>query len=198
MSLVIPPGFGNAAFIFTGSAGTQPFVTTLGVEIESFGGDHVAAANFAKQVYAANMASITSNNLVLDRVTLAIGNDGPGGSVDSDTAPVPMTASVSAGVTAMSVIARKVTDQFGRFGRGRMFLPGVNSEAGIEPDGSLTTAYRNQVQTALGNLFAGLGAGSAPNLPPVLLHGPAISIPPTPMTGLVVSDTVGWIRGRIR
>ena len=194
MALVIPVGYCNAAFVFTSSVGTGPFVTTIGVDTGESGGDFVAVANALKLNYVTNLAAITSNALTLDRVTLSIGVDGPGGSVDSDTAPAPMTGNITSGPMAMSVIARKTTNQFGRYGRGRMFLPGVNSENGIDPDGSVTPAYRNTVQTALTAFFNGFPASATP----VLLHSETIAQAPDIITALTVSDLVGWVRGRIR
>lgn len=194
MSLVIPVGYCNAAFVFTSSVGTGPFVTTLGVDTGESGGDFVGVANDLKALYASALGGITSNALTLDRVTLSIGVDGPGGSVDSDTAPVAMTGNITSGPMAMAVIARKTTNQFGRYGRGRMFLPGVNSENGIDPDGSVTPAYRTTVQTALNAFFSGM----PPEATPVLLHSETIAQAPDIITALTVSDLVGWVRGRIR
>lgn len=199
MSLVIPPGFGNAAFIFTGAVGTQPYVTTLGVDISGAGGDFVGAANSLMLSYQVAFQTETSNALTLDRVNLAIGQDGPGGSVDSDLSPIAMSRSGTYGPTAMSAIARKVTNEIGRRGRGRMFLPGVITESEVDADGSITSARRGTLQTAL-NLFQTTlaePAGEDVAYPPVLLHSQAPA-DPTPLTSFAVSDLVGWIRGRIR
>lgn len=198
MSLIIPPGFGSAAFVFTSATGTSPFVTTLGVDLTGVGGDYVSAADFLKQTYATRLSALSSNVLTLDRVTLSIGQDGPGGSVDSQTAPQAMTGAGAVGPMAMAVIVRKVTNQFGRAGRGRMFLPGSAYETSVDPDGSVIPAYRTTINTALNLFFGDLSEdGEFPGTPPVLLHGPGGGAP-TPITGLVASDLVGWIRGRIR
>lgn len=200
MSLVIPPGYGVAAFVLNGSAGTAPYVTTIGLDLGEYGGDFVGAANDAFLAYASNIMPATSNNLTLDRVTLSVGVDGPGGSVDSDQAPVNGTSTGNFPPTACSVIARKITNELGRRGRGRMFLPGIATETQVEQDGSLTPAARLSFNTMLGEFYDTLVAGSIGiPMPPVLLHGPSLDpIPPTPITGLAVSDVVGWIRGRIR
>jgi hypothetical protein len=136
-------------------------------------------------------------------VTLSVGQDGPGGSVDSNIAPSPGTANGVYPPTAMSPIARKVTNQFGRAGRGRMFLPGAVSEAEVDQDGTLITASRTALNTALNNFRLDLitgnpGAEGSNNIgvPPFLLHSSPLA--PTPIESLIVSDLVGWIRGRIR
>ena len=198
MSLVIPVGFASAAFVFTSSTGTAPFVTTLGVDITAAGGDFVTVANDLKSRYAGNLSALHSNALTLDRVTLSIGQDGPGGSVDSDTPPSAMTGAGAAGPMAMAVIVRKVTNSLGRSGRGRMFLPGSAYETSVDPDGSVTPAYRATINTALQAFYDDLVNDIGINTPPVLLHGPTGPATPTPITNLVASDLVGWIRGRIR
>lgn len=199
MSLVIPPGYGSAAFVFTSSSGTPPFVTTLGVDLSEFGGDFVEAANTAFTYWTNSMPALIDNDLALDHVTLSVGSDGPGGSVDSDLPPFQMTNNGTFGPVAIGVLARKVTNEIGRRGRGRMFLPGTNLESGTEVDGTLTTAYRTTVQTALNNLYDDFANGSSPllALPPVLLHSTAPT-DPTPITSFTVADLVGVIRGRIR
>lgn len=202
MSLVIPPGFGSAAFVLTGAPGTQPYVTTIGVDLSAAGGDWTLAADSAFNAYDFAFKSQMSSALTLDHVTLSVGSDGPGGSVDSTWAPSSGTRTGNFPPTAMSAICRKSTNVLGRRGRGRMFVPGIISENEVDEDGTIVTARRAAINTALGDFFTALTEGadiSAIPLPPVLLHGPgAGALPPTPITGLTVSDTVGWIRGRIR
>lgn len=197
MALVIPEGFASAAFVFTGAAGTQPFVTTLGLNIGSETTSFVDVANAVKAAYVSSLGPVTWNGLVLDRVTLSVGSSGPGGSVDSDTAPDAMGASMSAPMTlALAAIARKSTDRLGRSGRGRMFLPGVLNEVDVDPDGSITTARRATLNAALDDFLDDLTTAL---VEPVLLHSTGVTVfTPTPITGLTTSDLVGIIRGRIR
>lgn len=200
MPLVVPPGFGSAAFVLTGAAGTQPYITTIGVDLSQAGGDFVGAANSAMIAYTSAFANATNQSLVVDHVTLRVGQDGPGGSVDSDMSAVPCTQTASMAPTAMSVILRKVTNDIGRKGRGRMFLPGIVREDGVDSDGGLTAGFRSAMAVAaqdfLLQLGTGGGAGGTIPLLPVVLHSDAT--PPTPITNVAISDLVGWIRGRIR
>lgn len=197
MALVIPTGFGSAAFIFTTTAGTGPFVTTIGVDIGSLGGSFVNAANAIKSSFTSAFGSQLASQLTLDRVTLAVGQDGPGGSVDSDTAPAAMTGSAS-GQSAMAVAAimRKVTNELGRSGRGRMFLPGSLNESDVEPNGSISPARRTALNTAGASFLTLLEGGGTPA---VLLHADTSGLDtPTPIEGLIVSNLIGLVRGRIR
>lgn len=196
MTLIVPPGFANAAFTFTGAVGTQPYITTLGFQVDLGATTAVEVANGVMGSYAAVMASETSSGLVLDRVSLYVGDDGPSGSVDSDLSPVAMTRSGSYPPTACSAIARKVTASVGRRGRGRMFLPGVLSESEIDQDGSVVTTRRGTLNAALDNLRLDLLEN--PGVVDLALFHSSAPTDPSLITGLVCSDLVGWIRGRIR
>lgn len=199
MTLIIPPGFANAAFVFTSSQGTAPFVTTLGVDTSQYGGDFVGAANQMMAVYADVWGSETDADLTLDHVTLTVGDDGPGGSVDSTLTPVAMTRAGTGAAYAMSPILRKVTNTLGRRGRGRMFIPGVLTQAEVAGDGSITPTRRGELASHATEFFTALSEGDMAGLPlpPFLFHSQAPT-DPTPIVSLTVSDLVGWIRGRIR
>lgn len=203
MSLVIPPGFGLAAFVLTGPAGTQPYVTTCGVDLDGVGGDWEEAANSAFTAFQQAVVPYINDALTFDRVTLSIGSDGPGGSVDSTLAPVPCSASGAFAPTAMSAILRKTTSSLGRSGRGRFFMPAVVQEAGVDDNGQLTTSFATSLGEMALDFWTALATGSddptfnSP-LPPVLLHSETVAAAPTPITSFRVQTTVGWIRGRIR
>ena len=197
MSLTIPPGFGSAALVFSDNLGTAPFVTTIGVDLSGVGGDYVVAANSIMLNYADAFKAVTHSSLVLQRCQLAVGQDGPGGSVDSDLEAIAMTSTGAPNALAMSVIARKTTGELGRAGRGRMFLPGVCLSSGINADGSLTSGYRVIVADAMAEFVNLLVNDILAPTPPVLLHAPPVEAAPTPITALVPAPLVGWIRGRI-
>lgn len=200
MTLVIPPGFGLAAYVFTGTTGTPEHVTTMGHDISAWGGDFVNCANNLMLEYGNRWAALTDSSLTLARVNLAVGQDGPGGSVDSDRPAIPMTASVSSMPVSMATILRKSTNDLGRRGRGRCFLPGTLTQAVVDENGLLSPARITAINTAaatwLENLELGV-AGGVTAAPAVLLHsGPPTD--PTVITGFSCAPVVGWIRGRIR
>lgn len=198
MPLVVPPGYANAAFTFTGAVGTQPYVTTLGLSYGLQDESVVDVANALFDYYVDNLLPVTTNQLTLDRVQLYVGDDGPSGSVDSSRAPVPGAISSSNFTpTAMSAIARKVTARLGRSGRGRMFLPGVLGEANVDQDGTIQAVHRTALNLALFGFREDMVAADGIAMLPYLLHTNATQEPDL-ITSFVVSDLVGWIRGRIR
>lgn len=200
MSLIIPPGYGQANFILDSAEGTAPFVTTIGVNLGDAGGDNVAAANQAFERFAGTIMTVMDHDLQLQRVQLYIGADGPSGSVDSTNSPVSGSRSTEGLPWSLSAIARKTTTDLGRYGRGRMFIPGVIAPSEIGQSGSISTPRRAAIQAELDQFFDGLttGEGGGPLLPPVLFHNPGVTTSPTAITGLTLAPLVGWVRKRIR
>lgn len=203
MSIIIPPGFATASYVLTGSVGTQPYVTTIGLDIGEAGGDFVQVADDAMSAYIANIMPITSNALTLQKVSLQIGQDGGSGSVESTLAPVNGARAGNYPPTAQSCIVRKITNTLGRRGRGRMFVPGIVDEAAVNQSGGIdpvsVAAINGRMEDFRAQLEGVLGPVTLA-IPPVLLHSPSLSgaIPPTPIVGMAVSPLVGWVRGRIR
>lgn len=200
MSVVIPPGYGQASFVHTSTEGTEPFVCTLGINLSGAGGDYVAAANWAFDAWKTEVMPIMDSDLKLDRVSLLIGADGPSGSVDS-TLPAQAGGRTAEGLPwALSAIARKQTTDLGRSGRGRMFIPGVISPSEIGQGGTISPARRSTIQDALDDFYENLATTGDPpvGLPPVLFHNPGVENSPTAITGFTLAPLVGWIRKRIR
>lgn len=197
MTLIVPPGFGLAAFTFTGAVGTQPYVTTIGCELVLGEATAVECANSLFGLYQQHLIPETTGQLTLDRVSLHVGDDGPSGSVDSTSAPVAGGRSGTYPPTACSAIARKVTSDLGRRGRGRMYLPGVLSESEIDQDGTVVSARRTTLNAALAAFLDDFNLPTSGIGQPMLFHS-AAPTDPTLIEGLVTSDLVGWIRGRIR
>jgi hypothetical protein len=200
MSLTIPPGYGLAAFVFTSSEGTEPFVTTLGVGLSEWGGAYTDAANFLFDAWASTILAQQDSDMTLSRVQLTIGSDGPTGSVDSTNAAEPGERSVEGAPWAMSVIARKTTATVGRAYRGRMFIPGALASGDTAQGGAVSSARVTAIGSALTAFRLELVDPQIPGgfvTPPVLLHS-ASGVAPTPIVGFSVSPLVGWIRKRIR
>jgi len=183
VSLIIPPGFGNAAFVFTSTTGTPPIVTTLGVDLSAAGGDFVEAADVAMSAYASWLLPETDTSLTLDHVNLAVGDDGPGGSVDSSLAPQPGTRSGTGSPVSMSTIVRKVTNDIGRRGRGRFYVPAL-SLAQIDGAGGTVVsagaiALRDAAATLVANLENLPGTEEYSTLVAVMSAGSATAVRPS-------------------
>lgn len=198
MARIIPVGFGELSFVFTGQDGTQPFVTTLGVGLAGVG-DEVNACNQAFLAYSANLLPATSDDITLDRVVLSVGlTGGVSGSVESTLDPIPGGNNGDFGVIAMAPIARKQTADLGRKGRGRCFLPGAVESNQVNRSGEIDPVLRGLLSERWNDFLLEIATpplgGDA--MSPVLLHADGST--PTVITGGSIAPLVGWIRGRIR
>lgn len=203
MALVIPPGYGQASFVFTGTTGTPEFITTLGVDLREYGGDFQTAANQLFSVYSNNMMTRTSTRLTLQNCTLTVGDDaGTLGSVVSNLPAKVGDLSGANGPLVMSVLMQKRTARLGRAGRGRSFLPGLLASNDVSEGGSLGAPTRAAILEDWLTAMDALSAGdvAAPPMPQVLLHdsGIAGSKLPDAITGYDVAPLVGIQRKRIR
>lgn len=197
MSLIVPPGYGLAAMVYTGAVGTQPYVTTCGFVLQLGQATAAEAADQIMTAWGTYVMPETTSLLTLDRVQLYVGDDGPSGSVDSTAAAIPGGRAGTYPPTAQSAIIRKVTSDLGRRGRGRMFLPGVLTEAEVDQDGTVVAARRTSLGLVMENMRADFATAQAGVGAMVLLHSQAPA-DPSLIEALPVSDLVGWIRGRIR
>lgn len=197
MPLIIPPGFGSAAFVFTSTTGTPPIVTTIGVDLSDVTIGMVGAANAMMAAYVEHLIPETDNSLTLDHVTLTVGQDGPGGSVDSSNAPVVGTRGGTGPPVSMATIVRKVTNVLGRRGRGRMFVPGLLTTTQVDENGIISAVRRDEIDAVLTAWATEFSQTPTTAMPPVLLHSSAPA-DPTPIVDLTTASLVGWIRGRIR
>jgi hypothetical protein len=201
MTLVIPPGFGSAAFVLEGGVGTQPFITTLGVDLTDAGGDYVLAADTLFSAYAAAFIESTSNVLTLARVILSVGQDGGDQpTVESSLPPAAGEASGDFAPLSVAMLLNKKTSFLGRKGRGRMFIPGVIKDNMVDISGRVGTSTIDAFEPILDLFLAALadpGVEGIPSLPAVLLHSTATP-PPTPIDSLTVNGVVGTMARRIK
>lgn len=199
MPLTIPVGFGQAAIVLTSGPGTAPYVTTLGLNLlTAVGEDLVDVCNGTMQAFVDNFGSQVSNEVYIDHVTIQVGlSGGTSGSVQSDLPVVQGGNSGAMAPLAMSIIARKITGELGRKGKGRCFLPcmlntGDTNEAGnLVPD-TLSSYQARWTEFLVDVSTPAVGIGALP----VVLHADGST--PSPITSGSVAPKVGWIRKRIR
>lgn len=196
MAVIIPPGFAQCAYILTGPEGTQPFVTTMGLDISGAGGDLEAAANAAGAAYVTNIMSRTSSTLTLEEIQLAVGQDGGGSGTFVLLSGVAGSLGGADAPIAMAVIAQKQTSGLGRGSRGRMFLPGLLANEDVDRDGRYSSATFNAIQADVEGYYQDLVDST--EVEPVLLHSEPGPSTPTPITGMRIAPQVGWLRKRLR
>lgn len=204
MTLVIPPGFAQAAVELRNDFDPESWFVTLGVDISDAAGDHVAAAtNVAQSFEGAFQLGFLSNLVTVVGVDLRVGQDGGpplyvrvnrGNKGNSSAEKLPQNC---------ALLIRKGTARAGRTGRGRMYLPGVLDEGQVSQVGILSptqaTACQGRVDTFLANLADGF-LGANPLTPMVLLHNDGVpgGTTPDPVISLTIDTKIATQRRRLR
>lgn len=198
---MIPLGFASAALIFTGPFGTEPFVTTVGMDVTGSPAfsTYKDTANAVFNSYQAEVMPYTSNELTLERVDVSYPAGTGTVSVSSDLAPASGGYSGLQASINNAILVNKITDEPGRRGKGRMFIPGLLGASDTGIDGTLSQAGRDQYQTYITNFVEEVkqdpGSGVAEF---VVLHSSPGPIAPAVITSFVVSPKIGSIRRRLR
>lgn len=192
MTLVIPPGFANAAFRYSLTGDPEVMVTTCGFVLD---GDPADLANGLVVGHNAEFAAGTiSADWTFLGVHLAVGQDGaPPVTVEAN---VPRAGSGGAQniPNNCAYLLRKLTGFGGRTGRGRMYIPPFfASEADISRTGMVTEPTRTNMENNWRNVLA-------LELQPVLFHDDAGAGPfvPTPITQFVMDARIATQRRRMR
>ena len=191
---VIPSGFAQINWKFTGTSAPRGAEVTLGVNISSFAGSAADAAAAAITAYNDNVDPITPATVTLASVLVKFGPNatGPSAEVPSGNAGSGGGASASPNV---AWLVHKVTALGGRAGRGRMYWPGVQ-ESEVDPSGTLSSAFVTGAQTAMDGFLADLGTAL---LIPVVLHSETSPLSaPTTITELTVDGVAATQRRRMR
>lgn len=191
---VIPSGYAQINWVFTGSMLPLGAEVTLGVGVTSYGGTVQTAANDARDHWVTNVMPILNSGCVLSEVHVKYGPaaTGPSAVASSGVAGSGANPGMSPNVTAL---VHKTTLFGGRAGRGRMFVPGLQ-ESSVDQAGLLDSGTVTAMQTAFDGLLTDLGTSL---LIPVLLHGVASPIStPSTILEFVVDGKVATQRRRLR
>jgi len=189
--MIIPTGYGQLNFYFTGVAAPRGAQVTIGFENV---GDESAEA--AATLFGGNWETLIlvhqSSQITLDHVKCKLGPNATGseglftsGEVGGDTGEHSMPAQAAMLVT-------KQTGLGGRKGRGRLFIPGFG-EANTDGGGTWNAALLAALQPDLNDW---VDAASTGNCPLVLLHNDSTT--PTLINSLTAQPLMATQRRRIR
>lgn len=191
---VIPTGYAQINWQFTGSSLPHGADVTLGVDISSFGGNAAAAATAAHTAWVTNMIPRQVSSVTLSNTHVKFGpnSTGPAADAGSPTAGGGGNPGISSQVCAL---IHKTTLFGGHPGRGRMFVPGL-MESDVNQAGVLDSGTLGAWQTSADDLLSDLGTAL---LIPVLLHGVASPLTtPSTITDFTVDSMVATQRRRLR
>src|SRR6478752_1973151 len=192
--MIIPVGFAQANWTFTGNAVAFPGEVTMGFDVTAWVGDAQDAADFLFTTWADTIGQYQTTATVLSSCLVKYGPNVTGASAIHSGADAGSLADDPA-PSAVSWLVRKSTLAGGRAGRGRMYIPGIG-DAAVGMQGSIFVANLTAFQV---KVDAFLTAVNGADLTPVLLHGAGSPITtPTPITALTADGHVATQRRRQR
>lgn len=190
---LIPVGTAQVNLIFTGTSLPNGAECTFGVDLGVGGNPTVIAGLVDDAVGVSGFMSNLSNEVELSSILVKFGPVSTGASAQIST-----SHSGSAGVGGppnVTFLVRKTTDDGGRAGRGRMYLP-QPAESQVAPSGAVEGAAHSALQSDLDTFFGELVASDIPML---VLHGSGSPISvPSEVTALVLDGHVATQRRRLR
>lgn len=192
--MLIPNGFAQANFRFTGQNVPEGAEVTLGLDMTGFAGTPTDAAEALRDAWENEMLSQQTAQITLSEVLVKFGPNatGPSGTAASGQNGTAVGDSEAPQVAAL---ISKQTAFGGRAGRGRMYLPGLHGDS-FDAGGIMSSGNVAGLQTAI-NSFAAAVALTVGD--PVLLHGADSPLgAPTPITAFVVSNKAATQRRRLR
>lgn len=190
---VIPTGFGQANFRFTGPGAPTGAEVTLGFENS---GDQFASdiCDLLIANWVATILTEQCNQVELSSVYVKLGPNTTGAFAEVADGTAGSIVSASE-VPNVALLVSKTTAQGGRQGRGRMFIPGVR-ESDFDSSGLMSPTDVAGWQTDLDSFKTNLDGDL---LGPVLLRSES-SPPgsPIPVTSFAVSGKAATQRRRLR
>lgn len=192
--MIIPDGFAQINAIHTGAGVPTGAEWTLGVGLDTFTGTpNDLAKAFEVWLLASALYVQVSASVTMTAVLVKFGPNATGPS-SLEPANQPGTDS-SESTPAPSFLIHKNTDDGGRAGRGRFYLPGV-PEIDVEIGGALSSGKATAVNTALGILKSEM---EADGVIPMVLHGAGSPLStPSPITSFSCDARIATQRRRLR
>lgn len=189
--MIIPVGFGQVNFQFTGGGVPQGAEITFGFSNNADQSAADCAQDFADAWGTSNCDESYSASINMTNVHIKLGPNATGPQADLAVSfPGVLAGSMVPPNTAFLI--RKVTEQGGRQGRGRFFIPGV-PEADVDSAGGVLAVRVTALDTIWNTFGTTVALGG---LPLVLLHSDALA--PTQITGFATAARVATQRRRLR
>jgi hypothetical protein len=194
MTLVIPPGYAQAAWRFECAGDPEPMITTCGIAVSGFAGDFTAAANeMADNFTDAWPAASINEAWTFIGVVLRVGQDGAPPIIAEAARSVVGTSDTSTLPSNCSYLVKKSSARGGRPGRGRMFVPPFGLPEGeVDPNGAISGAHLAVAQGLIDDWFDPISA--------FILHDSTApgGTDPSEVTNMVVDRRIATQRRRMR
>lgn len=201
MSTPIPTGSAKVAHEFQCAGDQRTMAITYAVALNPGETDFTLLPKVLQELWLNKWSGLLSHEYTLTRTTATPGNDSPEYVTYEYSLPTNGSSSKDTSVPSVACLIRKITDQPGRRGRGRLYQPGVLPEDGTAASGVIASNFLPQLQAAATSWLNGLNAQSAfPAVGMQVLHSSTASggsHPPATVTSLIVEPLVATQRRRI-
>lgn len=191
MTLVIPPGFAQAALRFRLSGDPEVMITTCGISVA---GNGQAEALALRNAFIASVDNPNFNaGWTFIGTRLLVGQDGGPPTVVESPVNYIGTGPSNGLPNNCSYLVRKQTDRGGRQGRGRMYFPWIlGSEGDVDQRGLIAGPLVGGLQAVIDFIFGEVN--------PFLLHdstSPGSAVPDA-VTAFIVDGQIATQRRRMR
>lgn len=193
--MIIPTGYAQTNFIFTGAGVPEGAEVTLGWDIGGAGGDPEDLNNALDAAWGtANIDNAYTSDVILTGLLTKFGPNATGPS-HLKSVNHPGAQATSGATPQVATLWHKTTALGGRAGRGRLYLPGVPENA-VSSAGVLDNAFVVAHAGVWNALLTAMALGSYDG---VVLHGAGSPIStPTPITTINLQSKVATQRRRLR
>jgi len=201
MTLIIPEGFAECAYVMKHDLDPVPWLVTFGISMEGVGAsDPENTADNLAGAYDAHLSPGIDDNITMQAVRMTIGAAGSGDHVIFEKGySIPGGAGPQRLPQNCALLVKKQTALGGRKGKGRFYWPGMLTSAGVNEVGQLDGGLVDALQTAFEAWFAAVGTGAEAS-PLMLLHNDTGAGTPVPtvVTRLQVDSLLSTQRRRLR
>lgn len=192
--MIIPAGAAQVNLKFTGSATPNGAQMTFGVAATEISNVNTIAVKIHEALDESSFMGNVSSTTAITSILVKMGPNETGPMYELGVS-VPGEVGSTAVPPNVSVLIRKTTNQGGRKGQGRFFLPAL-PENSVNEAGIITPAFVSDINTCMAAFLANLVGES---MPMVLLHstdGP--NTLPLAVQSLVCQSKVATQRRRLR
>jgi hypothetical protein len=192
--VLIPVGFAQVNYVFSGPAAPTGAQITVGIDVSGQTDPDATYVDAIGLAFAGNVMNLMVDEITLDEVRVKYGPNATGRTVVVAFGTPGAINNVSENPNT-AVLVQKHTALGGRAGRGRCYIPGALHDV-FDSSGVMSGLSLAAWQAEVAQWFLDLSVAGAD---PVLLHGADSPIAvPTPITAVEVQNKSATQRQRLR
>ena len=165
--LVIPQEFAHISLVMKNAASSREAMLTFGVDGNGQTANGIANAIQTVLGQTGGLKALPSTTTAFNMIKVRLGTALGDPIAWDQVVSVPCNGGSSKVSSNVAVLVHKRTDQGGRYGRGRFFLPWTIGEGSVDEAGFIDGSVVATMQTAINSFLSGL---NTQGVPMVVLH----------------------------